>query len=288
MPVLNVESTVAAAVQSILNQTFPDWELLILDDGSIDETVHRIRAYADPRIRILADGKRRGIVARLNQAIALSAGKYFARMDEDDVSYPQRLALQVEHLQQHPEIDLLGGGVLVFGSNGRVIGTHTTRVTHEDICRRPWAGFFLAHPTWMGKTEWFSNHHYRSNAVRCEDQDLLLRTYESSRFASLPEIVLGYRGETLSLKGILVGRRSFVQCVAREFIPKRKYSIVAAALIEQTLKGFADTFAICTGLNYRVLRHRALPIMDAPTIRQWKQVWGEVHELQSPAPFAMS
>jgi glycosyltransferase involved in cell wall biosynthesis len=286
MPVLNSASTLSTAIQSILNQTFSDWELLILDDGSTDETVHIVREYSDPRIRVFTDGTHRGIVARLNQAIALSRGKYFARMDGDDVSYPERLALQVDHLEHHPEIDLLGGAVLVFGRDGRVIGKPASRVTHEQICRRPWSGFYLAHPTWMGKMEWFTSHPYRSNTVRCEDQDLLLRTHENSCFAALPEIVLGYRGETLSLRGILDGRRSFVQCVAREYLPRRKYLVAAAALIEQTLKGLADTFAIGTGLNYRILRHRALPVVDTLTVRRWKKVWDETRRIQPAVPCA--
>src|SRR5260370_39399684 len=122
MPVCNCESTVRAAVQSILNQTFNDWELLVIDDGSSDQTVNLVRTYVDPRIRVFADGKHEGLVARLNQAIGLSRGRYFARMDGDDISYPERLALQVEFMTQHSETDLVGGGVLTRGGGGRLLG----------------------------------------------------------------------------------------------------------------------------------------------------------------------
>jgi glycosyltransferase involved in cell wall biosynthesis len=282
MPVYNCGRTLDAAVRSILNQTFSEWELLLVDDGSTDETLRVARGYKNPRIRVFADGLRRGLVARLNQAVSLGRGKYFARMDGDDVSYPERLALQVEFLERHSDIDLLGGGILVFGSGGGVLGTHANPNRHEDICRRPWAGFYLAHPTWMGRREWFHKNGYRSEAVRCEDQDLLLRTHRQSRFAALPEIILGYREEELSLRKNLVGRYSFARSVLRESIPERQYAVAVGVVIEQAVKGFADCVAIGTGLNYRVLRHRALPV-DVAAERKWLEVWNDVQSVTAMA-----
>jgi glycosyltransferase involved in cell wall biosynthesis len=275
MPVRNCESTVGPAIQSILNQTFSDWELLIIDDGSSDQTVNLARAYSDPRIRVFADGKHEGLVARLNQAIGLSRGRYFARMDGDDISYPERLTLQVEFMARHPETDLVGGGILTFGSRGRALGIRKNRTTHGDICRRPWAGLCLGHPTWLGRMEWFRTHLYRSNAIRCEDQDLLLRTHETSRFAAVPEIVLGYREERLSLENILVGRKSFVRSVLHQARSKRQYRVMIMATIEHVAKGLVDCVAISTGLNHRLLRQRAMPMRET-MLRRWKEVWEEV------------
>lgn len=127
----------------------------------------------------------------------------------------------------------------------------------------------------MGKTEWFRQHRYRADAVRCEDQDLLLRTHENSRFAALPEIVLGYREEELSLKKILTGRRYFLRSVVREATAKRKYAMAVAAILEQSAKGMVDCAAIGTGLNYRILRHRASPV-DAGMRARWAEVWASV------------
>ena len=277
MPVYNCEQTLATAIRSMLNQTFEDWELLLMDDGSTDRTLQMARSFSDPRIHIFAEGNHRGLVSRLNQAIDRSHGKYFARMDGDDVSYPERFALQVEFLEKHSEIDLLGGGILIFGQGGQVLGTREVRMTHRYICRRPWAGFYLPHPTWMGRTEWFCKHRYRSDAVRCEDQDLLLRTHEHSRFAALPEIVLGYREQELSLKKILIGRRSFMHSVLRQATPRREYATAIAAIVEQTFKSLVDCMAIGTGLNYCVLRHRALPVGEAEK-EYWTRVWNEAHK----------
>jgi glycosyltransferase involved in cell wall biosynthesis len=287
LPVLNCERTVKTAIRSILQQTYSNWELLLIDDGSTDMTVEIARSFKDVRIRVIADGVHKGLPVLLNEAISLSTGEFFARMDGDDVSYPERLALQVEYLEHHPQIDLLGGSVLVFGHGGQPLGTRKTRISHAQICGRPWAGFDLAHPTWMGRMEWFRKHHYRSDAGRCCDQDLLLRTYESSCFAVLPEIVLGYREEKLSLRKILADRRSFMWSVVREAISKRQYAIAAAAIIEQALKGLTDCVAIGTGLGYRILRHRALSVEEA-TKRRWIEVWEEVQiEHQAARKFSV-
>ncbi len=286
MPVYNCAATLGAAIRSILNQTFSDWELLLVDDGSTDGTLDLARAISDPRIRVFADRSHLGLVARLNQVVDLSRGTYFARMDGDDVSYPERLALQREYLEEHPEIDLLAGGVLVFGRDGQVLGTRENRITHQDICRRPWAGFYLWHPTWIGLTRWFRKHPYCSAAVRCEDQELLLRTYEHSRFAMLPEIVLGYREEELSLRKILTGRRSFVRAAVRKSIPRGEYGFAIKAVVNHTLKAVVDCLAIGSGLNYKVLRHRALPV-EQPTVQRWMQVWNEV-QIEYPAVRALS
>ena len=92
MPVYNAGKYLRLAVLSIVRQTFTDWELLIVDDGSTDNALQGIADIDDARIRILRDGKNKGLAARLNECIDLARGKYFARMDQDDVSYPERFS----------------------------------------------------------------------------------------------------------------------------------------------------------------------------------------------------
>src|SRR5512135_1398022 len=108
MPVRNNEATLALAIRSILEQTYTNWELLLIDDGSSDGTLRVMRGFTDERIRIFSDGLSLGLPDRLNQAIDASRGEYFARMDGDDVSYPRRLGRQVDYLRHHPQVDLVG------------------------------------------------------------------------------------------------------------------------------------------------------------------------------------
>lgn len=274
MPVRNCEKTIGAALRSIFLQEYENWELILVDDGSTDSTLERAARHKDDRIRIIYGKTRQGISRRLNQAVELSRGEYFARMDGDDIAYPERLKLQVEFLLKNKDIDLAGCRVLIFDGSGDIVGTYPFRQTHEEICRRPWSGFYLPHPTWMGKTRWFKHHPYRSEPVRTEDQEMLLRTFSRSRFACLPQFLLGYRQVRLSLKAILPGRIHFALALLEGPSAVRRFQ-VAMGVFEQVLKGVTDIFALASGLNYSILRHRALPVPDSE-VQRWREIWSAV------------
>lgn len=277
MSVRNCGRTVAMAVQSILNQTFSDWELIIINNGSTDETLSELAQFRDSRIAIYSDGESKGLPARLNEALSLASGTYFARMDGDDVSYPRRLELQLAYLRLHREVDVLGGGVMVFGKDGCALGIRMAPECHSKICCRPYGGFSMAHPTFFGKTDWFRRFGYREIADRCEDQDLLLRAFRTSRYANLPCIVLGYHEQlNLSVGKILRSRRFFARMVLAEYVRHGEYWIGYRGVVEQILKGAVDVMAVLTGMQYRLLRHRALPA-NSEEIATWKEVWNSVN-----------
>ena len=108
LPCYMAEKTLAEAIESIQNQTYEDFEVLLVDDGSEDDTLAIARKYQDKRIRIIADGTHRGIAARLNMMVRQARGRFFARMDADDIMMPERLERQLEFLTQHPEADVVG------------------------------------------------------------------------------------------------------------------------------------------------------------------------------------
>lgn len=198
----NASATVGLAVQSILTQTYQNWELIIIDDGSTDRTGEILSEMQDSRIRLIQEPLGNfGLASRLNQCVRLARGQYVARMDADDVAYPHRLERQVQYLEKHHDIDLLGTGAVIFKGDGEMVGRYPTACSHETICRRPWWGFPLAHPTWMGKRTWFVDHPYSERDVRCEDQVVLLQSFSHSRFAAIAEVLLGYR-----VSGIVAGR----------------------------------------------------------------------------------
>ena len=197
LSVLNGGSQLELSVRSLLVQTWPHWELLIFDDGSNDGVIDRLDCLSDPRINIIRDGSNIGLAARLNQAIVMANGKYFARMDHDDICHPERFSKQVFFLERHPEVDLLATQCITMDEQERLQGVLPSAITHEDICRRPWQGFYMAHPTWMGRIKWFRQNTYLHPApYYCEDQELLLRAYRSSCYHTLPELLLAYRVRT--------------------------------------------------------------------------------------------
>jgi glycosyltransferase involved in cell wall biosynthesis len=279
MPVFNGAGTLKAAVRSILHQTYNHWELWLIDDGSSDASAAVAAGFADPRIHVLADGHRRGHGPRLNEAIDLSQGDCIARMDQDDISFPERFERQIAFLERYPEIDLVGTGALVFDDTGAIKGLFPLRTSHEEICRQTWSGFLLPHPTWMGRAGWFRKFRYGGQeAFRAEDQDLLLRSYDASRFACLPDVLFGYRQNELPMKSILAGRHSLVRSVIREALRKRQYGRIPLAIASQAAKGVVE-WGICSlHLERRLLRHRALPMSDGALVRKWQDIWKGCHD----------
>ena len=194
MPIYNAGKYLRFAVLSIVNQTFTNWELLIIDDGSTDNALKDIADIKDKRIRILRDGINRGLAARLNEAIDLARGQYFARMDGDDVSYPERFERQLSVLKNKPELDLVATRAITIDESNKTIGLFPYTISHKEICAKPWRGFYFPHPTWMGKIAWFRHYRYSvPSPYCCEDQELLLRSFNKSRFSTLDEILFAYR-----------------------------------------------------------------------------------------------
>lgn len=272
MPVKNCRDTLRLSVRSLLAQTYRDWELLLIDDGSSDNTLQIARQFDDSRIKIFSDGKNQGLSSRLNQAVELSQGQYFARMDGDDIAYPTRLERQTHYLELHPEVDLLGSWVIVFGSGGTPLGKRAGPETHDAICAKPFAGFPIAHPTYVGHLDWFQRYRFNETLYRSQDQELLLRSYRFSRFANVPEILLGYRENRIDLRKALTGRGYFVRSLYAEFRRQKRFGLAIRAVVEQILKAIVDSIAIGSGLNYRMLDHRAQPITSAER-DDWEYIW---------------
>jgi glycosyltransferase involved in cell wall biosynthesis len=256
MSVLNSERTVGAALASIRAQTFPDWEFIILDDGSRDDTAHIVAATEDSRIRLVRGEATLGLAARLNQGVALARGNYIARMDGDDIAYPERLERQFAYMETHREVDLVGSAAMVFSSTVDAIGVYRITERHEEICARPEAGFALAHPTWFGRREWFGDAPYRPSVYRAEDQDLLLRRHRNSRFANLPDVLLGYRQERLRARHILYGRWHYTRALVAFARQSGDPVLAARGIGLQATRGAVTLALIGIGRDQAILARR--------------------------------
>ena len=198
MPALNGERYLGAAVTSILAQSEPQFEFIIIDDGSNDATPDLARDFAarDERIRFFCDGVRRGVASRLNQGLALASSDIIARMDADDVSLPERLARQLSYLENHPDTLLVGSRVTIIDPEGEELCEMGDAFSHEAID----SGLMNA----AGQLIYHSSVMYRKNAALAvggydasyhgvEDLDFFLKLAERGRIANLPEPLLCYR-----------------------------------------------------------------------------------------------
>ncbi|MEM9885724.1 MAG: glycosyltransferase [Bacteroidota bacterium] len=193
MPVFNAAKYLRSSIESILAQTYPHFELLILDDGSTDESVAIIKSYKDQRIRLLLAPDNEGIVARLNVGIKSARGKYIARMDADDVAIVYRFEKQIKFLQAHPEIALVGSNVyLIDEQNVQQRVSTRLPLKHEAIRGRLLFKTAFFHPTTMMRTSVAKQLLYDKSFQFIEDYDLWLRMQEYV-LANIAEPLLYYR-----------------------------------------------------------------------------------------------
>lgn len=199
MPVYNTpEKYLREAIESILNQSYGDFEFIIVNDGSTNNVEEVILSYGDDRIRYYSNGENRGVTATRNRLVALSTGEYLALMDSDDVSLPLRFAKQVEFLDSHREVGVLGTWIEFFPERKVVI-----RPTESDLMKQYllFSGSPVMNPTVMMRRS--LKVYYNEAYHNAEDYILWLEIMDKTEFANLPEVLLWYRwhGENLSKRG---------------------------------------------------------------------------------------
>jgi len=275
LPVRNGEATIAAAITSILNQTYERWELAIDDDGSTDRTAQIVNRFAarDTRLRPTYRRQILGLPVCLNQLVESARGTLVARMDADDVSYPQRLERTVRYLLAHDEVDLLGSSMVVFGADGHIVGKRAGPQTHDEICRWPARGFPLYHPAWVGRTRWFRRYPYRTG--RAEDQDVLFRAYQQSVFANITEPLLGYQESRVKLRETLRSRLSYVTSTLPLGWPQNKRAVLGGMTWHVARAG-VDTVCFASGLE-DFLRRRRLQEASRRELAEWAEIWKAVN-----------
>lgn len=189
MPVYNAGNYLQSALESILAQTFSDFELIVIDDGSTDNSPAILKAFAqkDSRVHILTQPQNGGVIRALNSGLQQAAGQYIARMDADDISLPGRFEEQVAFLAAHPEVGLLGTAATVMDAAGRPRGALDYPLTHALL---QWTLCFydpIIHPTIMARREvLLAAGGYRSDRPHTEDYDLFALLSFQARFANLP------------------------------------------------------------------------------------------------------
>ncbi len=195
LPVYNAAPFLEDALRSVFAQTLTDWELIAVDDGSTDDSAGILLRLQDPRVRVLADGQRRGLGTRLNQIVSQAAGRYLGRMDADDLMHPERLARQLAFLKDNAKVDVVGCGLISFDAQGQPTGRRRLPSDHAQIAADPLSGFRLAHAATIARTDWWRGHPYNERNRGCEDWELWFSSRHDSRFANLPDLLYFYREE---------------------------------------------------------------------------------------------
>ncbi len=191
IPFYNAERYLAEAIESVLIQTYTEWELLLVDDGSTDGSLKIANKYSeiDSRIRVISDGLNKNLGSRLNEIPFIVRTIYLARMDADDIMHPQRLEKQYKILQDHYEINVLGTNAYSIDENSKVVGIRINPKNQPELIKVK--GFI--HPTIMAKNQWFKDNPYDVKFLRLEDTELWMRSVRDNNFMILTEPLFYYR-----------------------------------------------------------------------------------------------
>lgn len=193
LPVYNAEKYIGLAIESILAQTFSDFELLIINDGSTDTTLKIVRSYKDPRIRVVSRPNK-GLMKTLNEGVRLAQGKYIARQDADDLSAPERFALQVARLDADDSLGMIGSNYIIIDEAGKHVGETQVFTHHDDLAVAEPVSNQFGHGSIMVRSKLIRRlKGYDETVGYVEDYDLWSRLAQVSRIANTKESLYFWR-----------------------------------------------------------------------------------------------
>jgi glycosyltransferase involved in cell wall biosynthesis len=195
MPVKNAGKFVGAALQSIIDQTYKNWEMIVVDDGSSDKTGSILKKFAnrDKRITVIVHKRSKGIGASLNLALTKTKGRFIARMDGDDIALPNRLEVQVSFLQKHRQIVAVGGQTEMIDAQGEIFAfkhfpTEAKKLREMIMWMVP-----IQHPIMMARATAYKQSRYDESFVTAEDVGMFMQLLQYGEFGNVPEVVYQYR-----------------------------------------------------------------------------------------------
>lgn len=193
LPVYNGALYVKESIDSILSQSFTDFELIIINDGSNDSSESVIRTINDPRIRFLQQ-ENRGLAVTLNIALGIAQGEFIARQDQDDISLPDRLTRQVAFLRKHSDIDIVGSFIEMMSETGKTLRIHREPASVAAVKFHSLFGTPFAHPSVMMRAEFLKKNEMRYSEIPAQDYELWVRMLNcGAKGANIPEALVRYR-----------------------------------------------------------------------------------------------
>ncbi|HVX26668.1 MAG TPA: glycosyltransferase family A protein [Parafilimonas sp.] len=214
LPFYNDASTLELAIKSVLAQTYHNWELILVDDGSSDGSFNIANKITDKRVRLISDGENKGLIFRLNQIASLANGKYLARMDADDLMDPTRIKKQIEFLVNNPDVDLVDTGAYSIYRNeipkGKR-GLNDINTNKKEVIKHA----VLLHASVAGKKDWFLNNPYDEQYLRAEDYELWCRTFSYSKFSRIKEPLYIVREGKINIRNYLKSSKTIRKIVKK-------------------------------------------------------------------------
>lgn len=267
MSVYNGEKYIKEAIDSILFQTFKDFEFLIINDGSTDRTAEIIRSYSDPRIKIHKNKENFGLTKSLNIGLKLARGEYIARQDADDVSIPERLEKELDFLETHKDYAVVGTFVKIMNENSKIIhllerpveGTKIREFLKIDNC--------ISHGSTMIRMESFYDvGSYDESIERSQDYELWLRISKKYRMANIPEYLYIWRNHKDNIEAKYKGEQEIFVALAKVKNDILDVKQTTRHFINSLIKKKENSNSKTLHLLFRLIRFATLNRIKIPTL----------------------
>lgn len=266
IPFFNAELYLESAIKSVIQQSLKDWELILVDDGSTDNSLDIARSFAqkDARIRVISDSLNKKLPYRLNQIIKESKGEYIARMDADDLIHPDRLKIQLEFLENNKNFDLVSTGIISINDKNQIKGIRKVEEIYSEFSEIK-RHYPIVHASILARKTWYSRNNYNTKMPRSQDYELWCRAISKNdlKLAVLPEALYYYREEGLVTAEKL--KRSYKDGlnVYKKYCKKPKLKI----LISSRIKFYAVDLLDYVGLLQKIIRLRNKEPISLDTIK---------------------
>ena len=278
MPVYNGERYVREALDSILQQSFSGFEFIIINDGSTDHSAKIVQSYDDPRIRYFENEQNIGLTRSLNRGLSLARAPYVARMDADDVSLPQRLARQIDFLDTHPKVGVVGSAVQFIDERGKAYRMWRSLSAHEAL---RWCLCLydpIMHPTVMMRRDVVGQvGGYNPDMVTAEDYDLWRRSSEVTHLSNLQDVLLYLRKHEASVTSNLLpehwqNRVKISQMMLSEYLNEDVPIGIVQHIWSQncgTVGDVRQAASLVRKLYEAGMANEALPVVEKRVIRKY-------------------
>jgi glycosyltransferase involved in cell wall biosynthesis len=262
IPFYNNEKTLELAIKSVIAQTFKDWELFLIDDGSTDNSVRiaQMSANSDNRIILISDGTNRGLIYRLNQIIDIANGDFVARMDADDVMLPERLEKQWTIFMNNPKIDIVATAAYTIDENDNPIGVRDITAINLKNKKEILKKSLLIHPSILVSKKWYRSNKYDHKYIRAEDFELWCRTLGYTNFYRISEPLLLYREGNVNIKNYVLSMKTLRIIYKKYYKGLLSKNELAVELFKSHLKVILYTFMGFFGLQYLLTSKRNISL----------------------------
>jgi glycosyltransferase involved in cell wall biosynthesis len=280
IPFYNAEKYLSDAVRSVFAQTHQDWELILMDDGSTDKSLEIAKSINDPRVRVYSDGKNKKLATRLNEITKLAKYDYIARMDADDLIFPEKLEVQMQYLLRNPNIDMITTGVFSVLNNLEIEGIRGgdfENPTFIDLLTRKYG---VTHASLLVKKSWYERNKYNETLAIAQDFDLWLRASKNNDFKikSISNPLYIYREEDNITKAKLITASKN----SREFIKKYADRYEFTLIYKSYLKTLAIHVLGFSGNLQKLQKRRGNQDISDSIIKTYKKALFNINSTKVP------